>query len=470
MKYGTAGFRGNYEKIIEISYKIGKILCYLTCSKNENFGVMITASHNKYLDNGLKIVDKNGNMLSKEYEILLENYISGIFNIPSILPNLKSGCRIFIGNDTRFSCGEIKKNIVMGINSFKNEVEIVDLGFVTTPQHHFLVKYNHDNSNKYIEKYSKLNLNLSDLMIDCANGVGYLTLQKIIKTDINLVNININNHKLLNDKSGSDYIISNISKKNSLEYDLNGKLGCSLDGDADRFIFYYNEFDKLNILDGDYISLLYLLAVCKNLNNDLTNDLSNDFKIGYVHTPYTNKAIINYIKNLNLNGNKINVVCAATGVKNLHHEALRYDISVYFESNGHGTILINNKKLLEQDFFKKISLLNNEVVGDGISGIFCVKYFLKSLNITFKEWFNLVKKNKFILYKKEVPNKEIFETNKVGDRLLNPPLLQNKLDEIMKENKCFCFIRPSGTENVIRIYIEGNVDLNMVKNKISILL
>jgi len=32
------------------------------------------------------------------------------------------------------------------------------------------------------------------------------------------------------------------------------------------------------------------------------------------------------------------VVCVSTGVKHLHHAAKQFDIGVYFEANGHGTV------------------------------------------------------------------------------------------------------------------------------------
>ena len=35
---------------------------------------------------------------------------------------------------------------------------------------------------------------------------------------------------------------------------------------------------------------------------------------------------------------KVAVACVATGVKHLHHAACDYDIGVYFEANGHGTV------------------------------------------------------------------------------------------------------------------------------------
>lgn len=38
---------------------------------------------------------------------------------------------------------------------------------------------------------------------------------------------------------------------------------------------------------------------------------------------------------------KVPVACVPTGVKYLHHKAMEYDIGVYFEANGHGTIVFS---------------------------------------------------------------------------------------------------------------------------------
>lgn len=35
---------------------------------------------------------------------------------------------------------------------------------------------------------------------------------------------------------------------------------------------------------------------------------------------------------------QVPVACEPTGVKHLHHRALQFDIGVYFEANGHGTV------------------------------------------------------------------------------------------------------------------------------------
>lgn len=42
-----------------------------------------------------------------------------------------------------------------------------------------------------------------------------------------------------------------------------------------------------------------------------------------------------------MNAQKVPVACVPTGVKHLHHKALEYDIGVYFEANGHGTIVFS---------------------------------------------------------------------------------------------------------------------------------
>ena len=39
------------------------------------------------------------------------------------------------------------------------------------------------------------------------------------------------------------------------------------------------------------------------------------------------------------------VTCVPTGVKHLHHAALDFDIGVYFEANGHGTVVFSDKAM-----------------------------------------------------------------------------------------------------------------------------
>ena len=59
--------------------------------------------------------------------------------------------------------------------------------------------------------------------------------------------------------------------------------------------------------------------------------------MGLVQTAYANGSSTEYI----VNTLGVEVACAATGVKHLHHRALEFDVGVYFEANGHGTVVFS---------------------------------------------------------------------------------------------------------------------------------
>lgn len=68
LSYGTAGFRADAELLQSTVYRVG-ILAALRALKTQSvIGLMITASHNKVSDNGIKIADPNGGMLSQDWE------------------------------------------------------------------------------------------------------------------------------------------------------------------------------------------------------------------------------------------------------------------------------------------------------------------------------------------------------------------------------------------------------------------
>ena len=54
---------------------------YVTRTENFDFGVMITASHNPYHDNGIKIIDENGYKISEDILEECERYMDGKFSI-----------------------------------------------------------------------------------------------------------------------------------------------------------------------------------------------------------------------------------------------------------------------------------------------------------------------------------------------------------------------------------------------------
>jgi phosphoacetylglucosamine mutase len=67
-KYGTAGFRYDSDIIKKIAFRVGISVAYCSNLLQEPIGIMITASHNKYTDNGIKLVKHDGEYLTKELE------------------------------------------------------------------------------------------------------------------------------------------------------------------------------------------------------------------------------------------------------------------------------------------------------------------------------------------------------------------------------------------------------------------
>lgn len=62
-----------------------------------------------------------------------------------------------------------------------------------------------------------------------------------------------------------------------------------------------------------------------------------DLRLGVVQTAYSNGNSTKYL-NEEL---QVEISCVKTGVKHLHKAATVFDIGIYFEANGHGTVSIN---------------------------------------------------------------------------------------------------------------------------------
>ena len=181
-------------------------LAMLTKSMKANMGIMITASHNPYHDNGLKLFGPDGLKLSGKIEKEIEKLI-----------------------DSKTIRQLSKPNILGRVKRIENANE----------------KYI-----KILRKNFPKNFNLKGLkiVIDCANGAGYKAAPKLLsdlgaKVFAEAIKPNGLN---INKGCGSTYpekIISSVKKKKA-------KLGISLDGDADRVIMCD---EKGNIIDGDQI-------------------------------------------------------------------------------------------------------------------------------------------------------------------------------------------------------------------------
>lgn len=359
-----------------------------------------------------------------------------------------------------------------------------DYGIVTTPQLHYIVRsLNTQNSpNSYgvpteLGYYEKLgnayktvlagyNKNYS-ITVDAANGVGGPKVKELSKYLHGLVNIAVVNDKsnepsLLNQDCGADHVKTQQRLPANVE-PVPLKLYASFDGDADRIVFFFiDKESQFRLLDGDKIATL-----AASFLGDLVTQSGTLLNIGVVQTAYANGSSTDYLTNTL----KVPVECTATGVKHLHHAAQHFDIGVYFEANGHGTVLFDPQAVATLHSFKvsspaqkaaidsllALSDLINQTVGDALSDLLLVLAILTIKDLSPSDWDSSYTDLPNRLSKVEVKDRTIFSTTDAERKLTSPPELQPKIDSLVQKfSQGRSFVRASGTENVVRVYAEAN--------------
>jgi len=248
-------------------------LAMLTRSMKANMGIMITASHNPYYDNGLKLFGPDGLKLSdvieKKIESLIEKKIEAKLSRPKYLGRVK---RLEDGN---------KKYIKILVKNFPKNFSLKKMKIV----------------------------------IDCANGAGYKSgpfLLKSLKAKVISIGVNPNGLNI-NKKCGSTF-----PKKIQLAVKKHkANLGISLDGDADRVIMCD---EKGNIINGDQI----IAALARRWKN------KQMLKGGVIGTLMSNYGLERFFKK-----NKIKFLRANVGDRYVKEKMQKNNFNLGGEQSGH---------------------------------------------------------------------------------------------------------------------------------------
>ncbi len=248
-------------------------LAMLTKSMGANMGIMITASHNPYYDNGLKLFGPDGMKLSNAIEKRIEKLIDA-----------------------------------------KNTKQL------SNPKYLGRVKRLEDGNEKYIKIIKKnfpntFNLKGIKIVLDCANGAGYKAAPQLLRElGAEVIPIGIKPNGInINDKCGSTY----PNKIRSTVKKFKANLGISLDGDADRIIMCD---EKGKIIDGDQI--IAMLAKRWKLKKIL--------KGGVIGTQMSNFGLENFLKNENIKFYRSKV-----GDRHVKEKMRRLNFNLGGEQSGH---------------------------------------------------------------------------------------------------------------------------------------
>ncbi|CAN4127774.1 unnamed protein product [Withania somnifera] len=507
LSYGTAGFRADASLLKSTVFRVGILAALRSLKTGSVIGLMITASHNQVSDNGVKVADPSGGMLTQDWE----PFADAIANAPnphSLLQLIiefakkedidfegRHRAEVLLGRDTRPSGEALLDAAKQGITSIVGAIA-TDMGVVTTPQLHWMVRARNRgmeaSESSYFHQLSSSFRCLMDLkpegirkngddntlVVDGADGVGGEKLEHFKKMLTGLC-IEVRNwgDGMLNEGVGADYVQKEKVAPRGFSPADAGLRCASLDGDADRLVYFsIRENNKIELVDGDKILSLFALFIMEQLGilNEGESIKENDAyqaHLGVVQTAYANGASTDYLKQMGLE-----VVLTPTGVKYLHEKAAEFDIGIYFEANGHGTILFSEAYLCRLESTHKtllstsegsakqkaasrllaVSQLINQAVGDALGGLLLVEVILQYMGWSIFRWNELYHDLPSRQLKVKVVDRTAVVTANAETVTVQPIRIQEAINaEIEKYTRGRCFIRPSGTEDVVRVYAES---------------
>ncbi|MBU5315899.1 phosphoglucosamine mutase [Clostridium bornimense] len=266
---------------------------------------------------------------------------------------------------------------------------------------------------KYIKSAVDVKLDGLKIALDCANGAAYKAAVKAfrdLKAEVYVINDNPDGVNI-NKKCGSTHmeeLMDYVVKKGC-------DLGLAFDGDADRCLAVDNEG---NLVDGDKIMAVfakYLKSKGKLVENTL------------VTTVMSNMGLF-----LGLDKEEINTVKTKVGDRYVLEEMIKRGYNLGGEQSGH------------------IIFLDYNSTGDGLLTAVKLCEIVKESNKTLKELSNIVTALPQVLENAVIPNdkKDIYL---VDEEIVSEI---NKIEEIL-DGKGRVLIRPSGTEPLVRVMLEG---------------
>ena len=273
----TAGLTSTGVNVMTVGTIPTPAIAYLTKTIETDSGIMISASHNPYQDNGIKIFGPDGFKLTDDQELEIEHLIDNTDEIKNA--SFEKIGKLYSGNElTQKYIQHIKQSISGDLSGIK-------------------------------------------IALDCANGATTGVAPFIfgdLEADIETIGCKPNGINI-NDNVGSTKIdtIANFVKENNVD------VGFAFDGDGDRVLAVDS---KGNIVDGDKI--MFILAKHLKEQGELKDNM-------VVSTVMSN---IGFYKAIEENG--LQSVKTAVGDRYVVEEMRNNDYSLGGEQSGH-IILMN---------------------------------------------------------------------------------------------------------------------------------
>ena len=421
--FGTDGIRGVYNKEItySLAYKVGYALGLTVISNNpiligkdtrisgeillQGIAKGINASGKKFINLGICPTPAIPFLIEKE------NLSGGIMVSASHNPPEYNGLKIFDQNGKKIN-KNFENKIQQLIEKSNKNIQI--------PTKEISLKTNKELMNNYmnslIQTMGNENLKGMKIILDTCYGSATICAKKVFQNlgaEVKVIN-NSKNGLKINMNCGSTHLepLKKALKENPAD------MGFSFDGDADRVIGIDS---KGNILDGDHILFLWGRELMEQ------KILPNNLLIS------TQMANLGFEKAWN----KIGGIFYRTDVgdKFVYEAIKKKNATLGGEQSGHILSKINNFS------------------GDGLLTALQISKYCKKKKITLNEWL----KSSFKPLPQKLSNINLdSNVNKINEKsrsLINQTI---KNFQVTYSDKCRIYIRPSGTESLIRVLVEAN--------------
>lgn len=417
--FGTDGIRGIVGEDLthELAMKIGEAAAYVLGSKKDLVvligrdtrisGQMLSAALSAgFMSQGAKVIDLGVvptpavSYLVKKYKATIGAMISASHN-----PSEYNGIKLFDGEGFKLP------------DATENEIEKYLLGkAVPTTNHVGTYEVCDTAVQDYVdhiaETAGKINKDLK-IVVDCAYGSASATAPLLFNQlglDATFMNFDYDGYNI-NDNAGSTHmegLIKHVKKENA-------DVGIAYDGDADRCLMIDENGEEV---DGDKIMAISSLALKKK------NKLTNNTLVG---TVMSNLGLVKFCE-----ANDINFVATKVGDRYVLEKMLECDYIVGGEQSGH---------VIFKDFAN---------TGDGELTSIQILGILSEEKKTMSELATIMKK-----YPQVLINVKVREEAK--GQYENDTQVMNAINKVEKElnGEGRVLIRPSGTEALIRVMIEG---------------
>lgn len=369
-------------------------VAYLTEKFEFDAGIVISASHNPYLDNGIKIFTPDGRKIDEATETKIENDIFQRVNPdlsqkPALTPQLRQ--RIEMLQMTTSALGNFVQQEIVS----KNKAG----------------EYRNAYLNYLAEEFKDLNLKNLKTIVDCANGAACELAPPLFQR-FGAETIVINNApdgKNINENCGSLHL-EHLQKKVLEE---SADFGVAFDGDADRSLFVD---ERGNLVDGD--AVLWIMANYLEKSGKLNNRT-------IVATVMSNIGL-----EIALASKNIKLTRTPVGDKFVLQELIKTNSAVGGEQSGH------------------IIFPFHSLVGDGMLTTLFLLAAMRENCKTLSELTTGFTRFPQILINVKVREKRPFES--VAEISEAARKIENDLGENGR-----LLLRYSGTENLARVMIEG---------------